>query len=105
MDKKKEIEEMAEVISQVQYLGGLEDKVAEKLVKAGYGNVKLAIKEFAENVVNPIIDEIVTLMFDDNKSTCIVDDCEKEYDISCGSSICVRENQQIWKDKILQQIK
>ena len=33
---KEQIEEMAKVIAEVQYLGGLEEKVAEHLYNAGY---------------------------------------------------------------------
>lgn len=36
MTKDKQIEEMAKVIGGVQYLGGLEEKVAEKLIVKGY---------------------------------------------------------------------
>lgn len=43
MDKEK-IEEMAKVISKAECY---EDKIAEALINAGYGNVKEAIKEFA----------------------------------------------------------
>lgn len=117
MDKEKEIEEMAmSMQEEIEYWTDyVEDgysevhidyeKAAKNLINAGYGDVKQAVKEFADSIVNPIIDELVTLMFDDNKSTCVVNDCEKGSDISCGSSICVQENKQIWKSKIAQRIK
>lgn len=36
MSKEKQIEEMARVIAEVQYLGGLEQKVAQLLFERGY---------------------------------------------------------------------
>lgn len=38
MSREKQIEEMAKVVAEVQYLGGLEEKVAEHLYNAGYRN-------------------------------------------------------------------
>lgn len=57
MDKKKQIEEMAAVVEEVQYLGGLEQKVALRLSNAGYGN----LKEFAKNVIAILDKEMSSL--------------------------------------------
>lgn len=78
--------------------------LAEQIINAGYGNFKQAIKEFAENAVNPIIDELVELLFNDNEPDCKVD-CEKGSDVPCGSSICIDENKQYWKRKVDKLIK
>ena len=63
------------------------------------GNVKQAVKEFAEKV-KPIIGELVELMFNDYESHCKVTNCEKDDDIPCGCNICIEENEQLWKSKI-----
>ncbi len=107
MDKEKEIEEMAMSIAECngttcencrpkcnKYI------TCEILHKNGYGNVKQAVREFAENKVKPIIDELVELLFNDDEPDCKVDNCEKGSDIPCGCSICVEENKQAWKGKI-----
>lgn len=50
MDKEKQIEEMAEDILKIQHGSKPCFIVAETLVNAGYGNVKQAVKEFAERL-------------------------------------------------------
>ena len=40
MSIEKQIKEMANIVSEVQYLGGLEEKVAERLYNAGYRKQK-----------------------------------------------------------------
>ncbi len=67
--------------------------------------VQQAVKEFAEEKVKPLIDELVELLFNDNESPCKVDNCEKGSDIPCGCSICVEENKQVWKNKLDKLIK
>lgn len=110
MDKKKEIEEMAKVMyrhyckddkcGECKQPNCLEYRRAVRLYNAGYGNVKQAVKEFAENAVKPIIDELVELLFDHEDGTCMVGTCHKISDIPCGSSICIEENKLHWKNKI-----
>lgn len=78
---------------------GLCDGLAKDLINANYGNVKQAVEEFAEKV-KPIIGELVELMFNDYESHCKVTNCEKDDDIPCGCSICIEENEQLWKSKI-----
>lgn len=80
-------------------MGCIEDSAA-KLVSAGIGDKKQAVKEFAEKKVKPLIDELVELMFNDYESHCKVENCEKPDDIPCGCSICVEENKQLWESKI-----
>lgn len=82
-----------------EYRGSMNVNLALHLMGAGYGNIKQNVKEFSENIVKPIIDELVKLLFNDNESNCKVD-CEKGSDIPCGSSICIEENKQYWKNKI-----
>lgn len=111
MDKEKEIEGMKNTLVNYAMKHDLCFSFeayrinAKALVEAGYGNVKQAVKDFAENAVKPIICEIVTLMFNDYEPHCKIDTCGKGDDILCGCSICVEENTQIWKSKIDQKIK
>lgn len=80
MDKEKEIEEMAKVLyghyckddkcGECKEPSCLEYRRAVKLYNAGYGDVKQAVKEFAENAVKPIIGELVELLFNDNEPDC-----------------------------------
>lgn len=81
------------------FLSGADDST-KKLADKNYGNIEQTVREFAENEVKPLIDELVELLFNDNESTCKVDNCEKGSDIPCGCSICVEENKQFWKNKI-----
>lgn len=107
MNKEKEIEEMANLIAIAcpdlidENCGGTScvSCLTKKLYNAGYGNVTQAVQEFAEKV-KPLIDELVELLFNDNESTCLVEDCEKSDDIPCGCSICIEENKQVWKKKL-----
>ena len=109
MDKEKKIKEMTEVLENCIEQDFCDyvcyEKSAENLVNAGYGDVKKAVKEFAENKVKPIIDELVELLFNDNESNCKVNNCEKGDDIPCGCSICIEENKQVWKSKLDELIK
>lgn len=110
MDKEKEIESMAEIItdsafndmsnSRSRHKYGVSGFYAEALINAGYGNVEQAVKEFAQSKIKPLIDELVELLFNDDEPNCRVDDCEKGSDIPCGCSICVEENKQVWKSKV-----
>lgn len=114
-----------------EYRGEINVNLALHLIDAGYGhiptalneylhsNVKAAamidsiviikqreaVKEFSENAVKPIIDELVELLFNDDVSSCKVDNCEKGSDIPCGSSICIDENKRYWKRKVDKLIK
>ena len=73
MDKQKEIEKMASVIFQgnrkcpynscqfrfsevMAFSSCLECKVMHKLYDAGYGDVKQAVREFAENLMSYILE-------------------------------------------------
>ncbi len=58
-----------------------------------------AYKECIEKV-KPIIDEIVDIMFDDNKSTCVIHDCVKPSKIAYNSEICILENKQAWEGRL-----
>lgn len=58
------------------------------------------VKEFCENKVEPLIEELVELLFNDDKSNCMVQDCNKSDDIPCGSSICIGNNKEVWKKKL-----
>lgn len=106
MDKEKEIKELKNILLENKHHFREEDlnkrytKEAIILISLGYGNVAQAVKEFAENKVKPLIDELVELLFNDNESTCRVEDCEKSDDIPCGCSICIEENKQVWKKKL-----
>lgn len=71
----------------------------QNIIKKLKQEKRQAFKEFAENAVKPIIDELVELLFNDNEPDCKVD-CEKGSDIPCGSSICREENKKYWKNKI-----
>ena len=63
-----------------------------------------AIKEFVE-LVNPIIEEIVDIMFDDNRSKCMIKNCHKHSSIPCESRICIDENKAFWTLKIYNLVK
>lgn len=52
MNKEKEIEEMSSIIRPFVTVLCEEDTVAEALIDAGYGNVKQAVKEFAEKLID-----------------------------------------------------
>lgn len=106
MNKEKEIEGMANELHSATNESYVNcRKIARILVdRRGYGNVKQAVKEFAENAVKPIIDELVELLFNDNEPDCKVD-CKKGSGIPCGSSICIDENKQYWKRKVDKLIK
>lgn len=118
MDKEKEIEKLSEFIfknhsDNICDVCGSNDTchefdhdacgmfyfIAKDIVDKGYGNVKQAVKEFAEKV-KPLISEIVELMFNDDEPQCKVNHCHKGDDIPCGSSICIEENTQVWMSKI-----
>lgn len=58
-----------------------------------------AYKECIEKA-KPIIREIVDLMFDDNKSNCVIHDCVKPSKIACNSELCIRENKQAWENRL-----
>ena len=58
-----------------------------------------AIKEFAKKV-NPIIEQLVEIMFDDNQSKCMIENCRKHSSIPCESRVCIDENKEFWKSKI-----
>lgn len=75
-------------------------KGSTTLVEAGFGDIQQAIKEFTKNKVTPLINELVELLFDENKSNCQVVNCEKSDNIPCGCSICIEENKQLWKNKL-----
>lgn len=77
----------------------------QNIIKKLKQEKKQAVKEFAENAVKPIIDELVELLFNDDVSSCKVDNCEKGSDIPCGSSICIDENKRYWKRKVDKLIK
>lgn len=64
-----------------------------------------AVKEFAEKEVKPLIDELVELMFDDDRGKCIAEHCHKPDSTPCGADICVEENKQLWKGKVDELIK
>lgn len=100
MNKEKEIEDMANALLQYDktlfWSGRFE--VATALYNAGYGNVKQAVKEFAEKKVKPLIDELVEIWFMD--SQCQVSNCHKSDNVQCGSGVCIEENQKIWENKI-----
>ena len=102
MDKEKEIEGMANELHCATNESLIScRKIARILVeRRGYGNVEQAVKEFAENKVKPLIDELIELLFNDGIPNSKVDNCEKGDDIPCGSSICVEENKQVWKNKL-----
>ena len=80
----KKIEEMAKVISKIDFavpyqekekhLGGLYGYIAEELINAGYGNVKQAVKEFADMVV----DTLDNYQYDDMTVREIVDNLMTE---------------------------
>lgn len=106
MNKEKEIEEMGKAMCEKfrsDHCGNdcecANEFIAEKLINAGYGNVKQAVEEFAEKV-KPIIGELVELMFNDYESHCKITNCEKDDGISCGCNICIEENEKLWKSKI-----
>ena len=63
-----------------------------------------AIKEFAE-LVNPILEEIVDIMFDSNGSKCRIKNCHKHSSIPCDSPTCIEENKAYWKLKIYNLVK
>ena len=50
MDKEKQIEKMAKIIGETTFRRGFEYYAAAGIFAAGYGNVKEAVKEFAELV-------------------------------------------------------
>lgn len=82
---------------------GFADKLADGLIARGYGR----IDKFAEKV-KPIISELVEMLFDDNVSTCKVENCDKADDIQCGANICIEENKAYWNgriDKLLEEYK
>lgn len=56
-------------------------------------------KELAERV-NPIIEELVDIMFDDNHSKCMIENCHKHSSIPCESVVCIDGNKTFWKLKI-----
>lgn len=112
MDKEKEIEGIAKIIDginepieydedlcTVTYYPTSKD-IAMRLHLQGYGNVKQAVKEFAEKNVKPLIDELVELLFNQEDGTCMLDGCNKPDNIQCGSSICIEENKQVWRAKL-----
>ena len=72
---------------------------AYSILHTGYGKVT----EFAERCLE-VVDEMIESMWN-NASSCKVEGCTKSDDILCGSSICVEENKQIWKNKILELLK
>ena len=105
MDKEKEIKEMTEaVMCAMEYRKKTGtpnfEMIAKNLINADYGDVKKAVKEFAEIKVKPLIDEIVELMFDASRSVCQIEGCFKSDDIQCGANICVEENKRLWKNKV-----
>lgn len=106
MDKEKEIKELKNILLENKYhftdenLDKRYAKAAIILISLGYGNVKQAVKEFAENNVKPLIDELVELVFNQDDGNCKVDNCNKPDDIQCGASICIEENKQVWKKKL-----
>ncbi|MCM1437774.1 MAG: hypothetical protein NC131_00990 [Roseburia sp.] len=118
MDKQKEIEEISQIAIT---MGQCHVENCEKcrrqannpycvifeqaviLHKCGYGNVKQAVKEFGDSVVNPIIEELIELLFND--SVCKVTNCHKSDQIACGMDVCLEENKQIWKNKVKEKIK
>lgn len=76
MNNKNEIEKMARIIKPFVTVLCEEDTIAEALVNAGYGNVKQAVKEFAEKLKekmelngyrsllhNRIIDNLITELY------------------------------------------
>ena len=63
-----------------------------------------AIKEFAKKI-NPIIDELVDIMFDGNESKCRISNCHKHSSIPCDSPTCIEENKAYWKLKIYNLVK
>lgn len=50
MDKEKQIEKMAKIIGETTFIRGFEYYAAAGIFAAGYGNIKEAVKEFAELV-------------------------------------------------------
>lgn len=76
MDKEKEIEEMKNDIIDNAVLDDISENygddiffvechtVAKRLYELGYGNIKQAVKEFMDNKVKPLIDELVEISFD-----------------------------------------
>lgn len=108
MDKEKEMEGMANELHCATNESFISCRnIARILVeRRGYGNIEQAVKEFAENKVKPIIEEIVDCIFGDIKCKVKAEDCRKSSDhIPCGASFCVEENKKIWKNKIDELIK
>lgn len=63
-----------------------------------------AIKEFASKV-NPIIEQLIEIMFDDNQTKCMIEHCHKHSSIPCESLTCIDENKAFWKLKIYDIVK
>lgn len=102
MDKEKEKQYMmTAIMKEFNWRPPMSlERICEGLVHQGYGNVKQAVKEFAESKVKPLIDELVELMFDDNRGKCMVEQCHKSDSTPCGADICVEENKRLWKGKV-----
>lgn len=94
---KKFVELLADKSLTLQALNRLADY--EDKVESG----ELISKDKIMDKIESIIDEIVEIGFMD--SQCQVQGCHKPDKIQCGDSICIEENQKIWKTKILEALK
>lgn len=55
-----------------------------------------AIKDFAERI-NPIIEQLIEIMFNGNQNKCMIKNCHKYSSVPCESPICIDENKAFWK--------
>lgn len=96
IERQMRTEVEKEVFRAIKEVGVDVDK--DELIKAlqyyrdqyskGYSD---GVKEFAEKV-NPMIEEMVDIMFDENHSRCMITNCSKHSSIPCGDGICLDEN-------------
>ena len=96
---KCEKETNAHLCSQYMSENHLRHQVEEMLAN-GMDAVKADTVRKMQKEVSAIVGDFVEMIFDDNKSNCIVPNCNKPDSIGCGNRICIDENKAIWFDMI-----